>query len=80
MNYLRFFLGTPRRLLASLVVIGVFIAGLWPNVLAIAIQDFMIAIQPLISSVLTIIIILFGLKVATRMIWSGGGKKNHKRG
>jgi hypothetical protein len=67
MNYIRFFFGTPRRLLASLVAIGVILAIIFPNALAEGLQvltySVLNAIGPIIGSILVILIVLAGLKI-----------------
>ncbi|MFA7050254.1 MAG: hypothetical protein WC164_04080 [Patescibacteria group bacterium] len=67
MEYIRFFFGTPRRLLASLVVIGIILAIIFPNALAEGLQiltySVLNAIGPMLGSILAVLIVIVGLKI-----------------
>lgn len=66
MNYFRFFLGTPRRLLTTLVGLGLVIVMISPGILETAANRLVVAMMPLLAPVLTIIIVLAGVRMILR--------------
>ncbi|PKM91496.1 hypothetical protein CVU82_02775 [Candidatus Falkowbacteria bacterium HGW-Falkowbacteria-1] len=73
MNYFNFFFGTPRRLLFSLVAVGVILAIIFPDALGAGLSrlsySILDAVGPLIGMILAVLIVLAGLKIIF------GGKK-----
>lgn len=67
MKYLKFFFGTPKRLLASLIAIGVLLSIIFPEALAMGLKrlsaSIMDAFGPLIGIGLTILIVFAGLRI-----------------
>ena len=74
-RWFRFFLGTPKRFLATAVAIGVIVCAIDPSILVNALCNLRNAVitslGPLLGPALTILIVFAGLK----MIFSGGGKR-----
>lgn len=66
MNYVRFFLGTPRRLLTTLVGLGLVIVMISPGILETAANRLVVAMMPLLAPALMIIIVFAGVRIITR--------------
>lgn len=65
-SWSRFFLGTPRRFLATFTVVGLVIVMTNPGLLETAVNRFVAAITPLLGPALTIVIVLGGLRIVFR--------------
>ena len=76
MNWLRYFFGTPQRFLRSLIMIGVMICLVNPELFAQALNQavtaILVALQPLLGPVLAVIIVFAGLRT---ILFGKGGKK-----
>ena len=74
MEWFRFFLGTPRRLVTTLGVIGLIVVMICPGLLRMAVERLMAELAPLLGPAITILIVFAGI----RMILFGrsGGRKN----
>ena len=70
----RFFFGTPRRLLATVVAIGIIAVLIEPSLLALAVSRLMQAAEPILGPVIQLVIIGFAFRIVFRGIF-GGGKK-----
>jgi len=77
--WIRFFIGTPKRFLASLVGAG-FVFGLFrPDLIQQAVYDLfqavLTAITPFIEPLLTLGIVFIGLGIILRVLFGGKKKK-----
>ena len=74
MEWFRFFLGTPRRLVTTLGVVGLIVVMICPGLLRMAVERLMAELAPLLGPAITILIVFAGI----RMILFGrsGGRKN----
>jgi hypothetical protein len=62
MEYVRFFLGTPRRLIWTLAVLGVVWAAIDPTWVARGVAGLLTALMPVVELALVGGIMLFGLR------------------
>ena len=74
MEWFRFFLGTPRRLVTTLGVVGLIVVMICPGLLRMAVERLMAELAPLLGPAITLLIVFAGI----RMIIFGrsGGRKN----
>lgn len=76
-EWLRFFLGTPRRLMVTLVTLGLATVMVFPGILRAAVDRFVAeVVNPLLGPALTILIVFVGL----RMIVGGPRNSRNRHG
>lgn len=73
-QWVRFFVGTPQRFLATLAGIGLIVVVINPLLLAIAVGNLLVAVSPLLGPALTILIVLAGIRIILGS-FGGGGKR-----
>ncbi len=73
-QWVRFFVGTPQRFLATLAGIGLIVVLINPTLLEIAVDRLLMAINPLLGPALTILIVLAGIRIILGS-FGGGGKR-----
>ena len=71
-HWIRFFVGTPRRFLATLAGIGLIVVMINPLLLAIAVARLIDAISPILGPALTILIVLAGIRIILGSFGGGG--------
>ena len=76
-QWVRFFLGTPQRFLATLAGIGLIVVIFNPLLLAVAVNSLLEAINPLLGPVLAILIVLAGIRIILGSF--GGGGRGRRR-
>ena len=74
-QWIRFFVGTPQRFLATAAGIGLIIVLINPILLAIAVDRLIMAINPLLGPALTILIVLAGIRIILGSFGSGGKRR-----
>lgn len=67
--WVKFFIGTPKRFLSTLIGISLVVVMIHPQILYDAVNHFLAAISPLLGPALTILIVLTGIKIILK-----GGK------
>ncbi len=75
MQWIQFFLGTPRRLLATLAAGFVVVVLVEPSILAVLVGRFVAAVDPILGPVIQLIVIGFALRIMFRGLFGGGKKK-----
>jgi hypothetical protein len=76
MEYVRFFLGTPRRLAWTFAILGIVWAAIDPTWLARGVAGLLAAIMPLVELVLVGGIMYFGLRT---MVSGLAGRPNKRK-
>ncbi|MCX6786370.1 MAG: hypothetical protein NTU85_00920 [Candidatus Kaiserbacteria bacterium] len=71
---MRFFLGTPRRLLATLGGFTFFYGLAFPQKLGAALNELFYALEPLFKAALLLGVVFIGLGVMLKGVWRKGGK------
>jgi hypothetical protein len=71
MEWFRYFFGTPRRCVTTLIVLGLIIVMVFPGLLYSAVNQLLSELMPLLGPALTIVIVIGGL----RMILFGRSSK-----
>jgi hypothetical protein len=66
MVWFRFFLGTPRRFVATMVAIGVVVVIAFPGLLEMAVRRFVCALMPLLGPAMIVLIVFAGLRMIVR--------------
>ncbi len=66
-NWIRFFVGTPRRFLATAAVLGLIAVMINPGLLRTAVERLLVEVSPLLGPVISLIIVIGAL----RIIFSG---------
>lgn len=81
-EWIRFFVGTPRRFLTTMTVLCLIGVLIRPGLLRTAVERFVVETSPLIHSLLgpllAILIVIFGMRVVWSSIIGGGGKKRRR--
>lgn len=78
-NWIRFFIGTPRRsIVTASVMAGIFFL-LFPSVLRKLLVGFMREICPLLSPLFQITVIVLIIVFTIRVIFRGGRRENKRR-
>ncbi len=67
-KWIKFLFGTPRRTLGTLVAILVVIAMISPEIIEQALENLLIAVQPLVSIAISLVILIALLKWAFKKI------------
>ena len=67
-QWTKFFFGTPRRVVGSIIVLLVLIAMVSPNTIEQALDNLLTAVQPLVSLAISIVILVALLKWAFKKI------------
>jgi len=75
MNWFRFFLGTPRRFLATMTAIGLITVMIFPSLLRTAVERLLAAINPLIGPAVTLLIIFLAYRIILAPLVRGGGRR-----
>jgi len=65
-EWFRFFLGSPERFLRTTIGLCIIAVLVKPSILVDAVNHVFIAIQPLIGPLITIAIVLYGIKLILR--------------
>ena len=74
MEWVRFFLGTPRRLVTTFAVAGLIVVMIYPGLLRMAVERLMTELAPLLGPAITILIVFAGIRMI--LFGGNGGKKN----
>ena len=74
-QWIRFFVGTPQRFLATLAGIGLIVVLINPTLLEIAVDRLLMAVNPLLGPALTILIVLAGIRIILGSFGSGGKRR-----
>ena len=73
-QWVRFFLGTPRRLVTTFGMVGLIVVMIFPGLLRMAVDRLMTELAPLLGPAITLVIVFAGI----RMILFGGVSRNKK--
>lgn len=73
MEFIRFFLGTPRRLLLTLVAIACLVASQNPGFFQRSLHNLGSVVAPIIAQLLVLGIVVYGLQ--TIFFGRGGGRR-----
>ena len=73
MTWLRFFIGTPQRLMRTLLVIVALVvfSHLYPGTIANGLHQLVWEIQPIVGPILTLVLVVIGI----RIILTGIGRR-----
>ena len=72
-RWIRYFIGTPPRLVTTLSVIGAVVVIINPGLLRMAVERLLIEISPLFGPVIQLAFIVFAFRVMLSIFF--GGKK-----
>lgn len=78
-EWFRFFLGTPRRFLASCAGVIVLATIINPELLRIVVERLLIGLSPIIGLLLQIAIVAFGLRIILFGLCRGGNSKKKEK-
>ena len=71
-SYLHFFIGTPKRLMTTMLCIALVTVMVNPGLLQLAVNRLLAELAPLLGPALTLIIVFAGLRT---IVFGRGGKK-----
>ena len=74
MEWFRFFLGTPRRLVTTLGAIGLIVVMICPGLLRMGAERLMAELAPLFGPAITLLIVFAGIRMI--LFGRGGGRRN----
>ena len=79
MDWVRFFVGTPRRFLATMVVPMMIFAYFRPDIIQTSLHNLLeallLAVAPFVEPLMVLAVVCIGLGMMLRGVWSGGKKK-----
>lgn len=67
-KWIKFLFGTPRRTLGTLIMVLVIIAMISPEIIEQALENLLIAVQPLVSIAISLVILIALLKWAFKKL------------